>query len=83
MPLDLLWQPMAWQTFSKKGGGKGWSSGMDSHLWETMNAMQKSIAQLAWNMHSPSLGKEQGKGKANGCGFFAYNWKLPAYSGAF
>ena len=56
---------MAWQTVSRKGGGKGWNQGMENQFLQSMTAMQNSISQLAQSMQAkPPLGrKRQGKGK--------------------
>ena len=56
---------MAWQTVSRKGGGKGWNQGVQDQLLQSMTAMQNSISQLAQSMNTrPPLGsKGQGKGK--------------------
>ena len=55
-------QLMAWQTVSRKGGGKGWNQAMESQLLQSMTAMQNSISQLAQSMSSVSPG-EQGTRK--------------------
>ena len=58
---------MAWQTVSRKGGGKGRNQGMENRLLQSITAVQKSISQLAQSLQTqPPLSlrrKGQGKGR--------------------
>ena len=62
---SLTGQQMAWQTVSRKGGGKGWNQGMENQLLQSMTAMQNSITQLAQSLQTqpPPGRKGQEKGK--------------------
>ena len=56
---------MAWQTVSRKGGGKGWNQGMENQLLQSMTAMQNSISQLAQSIQTRPPPGRKGQGKGN------------------